>query len=72
MVSESEQTMAKHLHDHLPDATAGVDTCDAHKPNAVAGVHSHSDADAHAHDCCSRPPAVPHLPMAVPVEVKVR
>lgn len=56
MVSESEQTMAKHLDDHLPDATAGVHACDADKPNAVAGPHSH--AHAHAHDCCSGPPAV--------------
>ena len=54
MVSESEQTMAKHLDDHLPDATAGVHACDANKPNAVAGPHAH----AHAHACCSGPPAV--------------
>jgi Cd2+/Zn2+-exporting ATPase len=63
MVSESEQTMAKHLHDHLPDATPGVDTCAAGKPDADAGAHSHShshaDAHAHAHDCCGGAPAVP-------------
>lgn len=61
MVSESEQTMAKHLHEHLPNATPGVDTCDAGKPDADAGAHSHSHADAHAHahDCCGGAPAVP-------------
>ncbi len=53
--------MAKHLHDHLPDATPGVDTCAAGKPDADAGAHSHSHAHAHAHahDCCGGAPAVP-------------
>jgi len=62
MVSESEQTMAKHLHDPLPHATAGVDTCNAGKPDADACAHSHSHAHAHApaHDRCGGAPAVPH------------